>query len=94
MQAHLFISGSVQGVGYRQFVKSRAKKLGLTGWTRNLPDGRVEAVVQGEKDSIEKLITECQKGPFLAAVEKIGRADERIGEKMIDFTILPTPTEF
>lgn len=47
-------------------MRSKAKKLGLTGWVRNLKDGRVEAVVQGETEVIEKLISHCNKGPFFS----------------------------
>lgn len=71
MQAHLLITGSVQGVGYRQFVKSHAMKLGLTGWVKNTVEGSVEALVEGEKDSIEQMITLCKKGPFLAEVQDV-----------------------
>lgn len=71
MQAHVYISGFVQGVGYRQFVKSKAHELGLTGWAKNLPDGRVEAVFQGKRAKIEQMILLCRKGPMLSEVEDI-----------------------
>lgn len=71
MQAHVFVSGFVQGVGFRQFVKKTAIRLNLKGWVKNLPDGRVEAIFQGDKNSIEKMIEECDKGPFLAEVKNI-----------------------
>jgi acylphosphatase len=87
-QAHVFISGSVQGVGYRQFVKSNARKLGLTGWVRNTEDGGVEAVLQGEESMIEVMITQCKKGPFLAEVEHIGFEWEDSEEDFLDFKIL------
>lgn len=69
--AHVYISGFVQGVGYRQFVKKNAKKLGINGWVKNLPDGRVEAIFQGAKEGIEKMIEFCKKGPFLSEVEEV-----------------------
>lgn len=72
MQAHVFISGTVQGVGYRYFVRSNATKLGLTGWVRNVEDGGVEAVLQGEKEVIEQMIALCRKGPFMSEVKQIG----------------------
>ena len=86
-QAHVFISGTVQGVGYRYFVKSNAKKLGLVGWVRNAEDGGVEAVFQGEKDSIESIIELCRKGPFLSEVKNIGFEWEEIEESFVDFSI-------
>lgn len=71
MLARVFISGFVQGVGYRRFVKSAAKKLGLTGWVKNLADNRVEAILQGSKEQIEKMIAICEKGPFLSEVKNV-----------------------
>ena len=71
MTVQIFISGFVQGVGYRQFVKRTAKKIGLTGWVKNLTDGRVEAIFQGDKAKLEKIITFCKKGPFLSEVKDI-----------------------
>lgn len=70
-QAHIFIEGFVQGVGFRQFVKNKALKRGLFGWVRNLPDGRVEALLQGDKTNIETVIMLCRKGPFTASVENV-----------------------
>lgn len=87
MQYHLFISGFVQGVGYRQFVKSNAQKLDITGWVKNLPDGRVEAVVQGKKDEVTKLIELCQKGPLLSEVESVDVREEEIEKDFSDFSI-------
>lgn len=69
MVAHVFISGFVQGVGFRQFVRHHALKLGLTGWVKNLSDNRVEAVFQGSKEQIEEMISICEKGPFLSEVK-------------------------
>jgi acylphosphatase len=68
---HLFISGRVQGVGYRAWTQSTARKLALTGWVRNLTDGRVEAVVQGHPDAVDQLISDCQSGPPLARVTSL-----------------------
>ena len=71
MLVHIFISGFVQGVGFREFIKRSARKLGLTGWVRNLLDNRVEAVFCGSKEQIEKIITICRKGPFLSEVRDV-----------------------
>lgn len=74
----IFISGFVQGVGFRQFIQRIAQDLGLTGFVKNLPDNRVEAVFQSsaseEKEAekqIEKIISVCRKGPFLSEVKNV-----------------------
>jgi acylphosphatase len=71
-QAHVFISGLVQGVNFRYFVKINAQKLGLTGWVHNTEDGGVEGVFCGEKENVEELISLCKKGPMLAEVKHLG----------------------
>jgi len=71
MTAHVFISGFVQGVGFRRFVRHHALSLGLTGWVKNLPDNRVEAVFQGSKEQAAKIIAICKKGTFLSEVKDI-----------------------
>lgn len=86
-QAHLFISGYVQGVGYRYFVRSNASRLGLTGWVRNTDDNSVEAVFSGEKDVIEQMIALCRKGPFLAEVKDIEVKWEEEEEKFEEFIV-------
>ncbi len=62
-RAHIFIEGRVQGVCYRAFTRDLAFGLGLKGWVRNLHDGRVEALFEGEKGLIDKAIKECYIGP-------------------------------
>lgn len=86
-QCHVFISGNVQGVGYRYFVKSHARKLGITGWVRNTEDGGVEAVLQGEKEMIDVILEQCRKGPFLAEVEHVGFDWEEEIESYTEFLI-------
>ena len=70
-QAHVFISGRVQGVCYRAFMQDQAIKLGLNGWVRNMHDGRVEAVLEGQKEFIEQAILACKNGPPGARVTDI-----------------------
>ncbi len=60
VRAHVFFSGRVQGVFFRAFTKENAEKLGVKGWVRNLPDGRVEAVFEGPRDKVEELIYRCR----------------------------------
>lgn len=68
---HLFISGRVQGVWFRESMRQEALKQGVNGWVRNLPDGRVEAVVCGEEIPVERLLEWTRKGPPLARVNNV-----------------------
>ena len=77
---HCLITGRVQGVFYRQSTKAQAKKLGLTGWVRNLPDGRVEAVVSGPEPQVAQLIAWMQHGPKAARVDSV-QVTELVAEK-------------
>jgi len=70
-KTRVIMSGFVQGVGFRHFVKSQAVKLNLKGWVRNMSGGEVEAIFQGDKENIEKMIELCKKGPFLSEVKDI-----------------------
>lgn len=65
------IRGRVQGVGFRQMLADKARKLGVDGWCRNRNDGAVEAAFQGTRPSVESLIKFCQEGPGLARVDDI-----------------------
>lgn len=89
-QAHVYISGFVQGVGFRAFVRAKARKIGVTGWVRNLSDDRVEAVIQGEKRKIEQLIKLCGRGPFFANVSDIVVDWEEQTAEYFEFTKNPT----
>ena len=86
-EAHIMIKGFVQGVGYRKWARKEAQKAGITGWIRNLPDGSVEALLQGDKDTIEKLLNLYKKGPFLSEVEDIDTIWEAQKETFPDFSI-------
>jgi acylphosphatase len=70
-RAHFFVTGWVQGVSFRGYTRKCARGLGLTGWVRNLYDGRVEAVVEGPKDDIDALIGMVRTGPPAARVEDV-----------------------
>ncbi len=65
------VSGRVQGVGFRYFVKSEADRLGLYGYARNLGDGRVEVVVQGEVRAVDKLLKQLDIGPRYSSVSSV-----------------------
>jgi acylphosphatase len=70
-RCHVLVSGRVQGVFFRQETKEKAKRLGLTGWVRNTEEGKVEAVFEGEKEKIEKILEWMKEGPPLARVEEV-----------------------
>ncbi len=86
-RAHIFVSGRVQGVFFRAFTRDVARSFGINGWVRNLPDGRVEAVLEGKKEDIENALKEIKKGPPHAIVENIDISwDEKV-EDLKDFVI-------
>ena len=87
VRARLLISGIVQGVGYRWSCRREGQGIGVTGWVRNLDDGRVEAVVQGTKEQVERLIKWCYRGPSEARVSDIAVAYEDTLEDFKDFGI-------
>jgi len=87
VRARLLISGIVQGVGYRWSCSREAKVGGLTGWVRNLPDGRVEAVLQGTREQVERMIKWCYRGPSEAQVSDIAVSYEDALEDFKDFGI-------
>ena len=68
---HAFVSGRVQGVWYRASTQNKAQQLGLSGWVRNLTDGRVELVAEGDEQHLQQLIDWCWQGPELAEVTEI-----------------------
>jgi acylphosphatase len=68
---HILISGDVQGVGFRQFVKYQARKLNIKGWVKNLPDGKVEGMFQGSEQDLEKMIKFVKNGHPIATVKDV-----------------------
>ena len=70
------MSGRVQGVWFRDSCRRQAELEGLAGWVRNLPDGRVEAVFEGEKAAVDSLVQWCRTGPRLARVSGVELFDE------------------
>jgi Acylphosphatases len=69
--AKIYVSGLVQGVFFRAYTRNVARTLGLKGWVRNLPDGRVEIYAEGEEESLKKLVEWCKIGPPHAIVEDV-----------------------
>ena len=69
--AHVYVSGQVQGVNFRFYTRQEALRLGLAGWVRNLMDGRVEVMIQGEEEAVNEMIAWCRRGPPSARVENV-----------------------
>ena len=77
---HVFVEGRVQGVGYREFTRRRALRLGISGWVRNRSDGAVEAVVRGAASDVETLLAEMRRGPRGAGVARLRVVEHREDE--------------
>ncbi len=90
-QAHIVVSGKVQGVWYRASTQEVARALGLKGWVRNLPTGQVEILAQGDKDSIERLVEWCHQGPPAARVTAVDVEWEEPGKPFDDFSVRRDP---
>jgi len=84
-RAHVFVSGIVQGVFFRQKTKRQAESFGIAGWVRNLPDGRVEAVFEGEEEAVRALVEYCHHGPSYATVTNIDASWEDYRGEFSDF---------
>ncbi|MEW5767548.1 MAG: acylphosphatase [bacterium] len=81
VRAHIYVEGLVQGVFFRAFVRSSAINEGVFGWVKNLYDSRVEAVLEGEKEAISRVIDQCRIGPPSAVVRHVEVAwEEYTGE--------------
>ena len=71
VRAHVFISGQVQGVNFRATMRDQARRVGVEGWVRNLRDGRVEAIFEGSRAAVQRLVSWCYSGPPSAHVEQV-----------------------
>jgi acylphosphatase len=88
IRARILVSGKVQGVYYRQTTKEVAQRNGLTGWVRNLADGRVEAVFEGDESSVNKTIEWCRSGPPNARVQVVDVSFQDYVGEFSDFDIV------
>jgi acylphosphatase len=80
-RVRVVVRGRVQGVFFRAEARARADSLGLAGWIRNLPDGSVEALFEGEPELVESMVAWCRRGPSGAAVEQVVvESEEPTGE--------------
>jgi acylphosphatase len=83
----VLISGRVQGVGYRYSLAERARDLNIRGWCRNLPDGRVEAWLQGSRETIDGILDWIHQGPPSAIVEAVRVEEHAVLEPLLSETI-------
>ena len=81
------ISGRVQGVGFRYFTQNAAAREGVAGWVQNLPDGRVEAFVEGDEDAVTRVERALRSGPPGARVENVHVQDEEAAGTLKTFRI-------
>ena len=70
-RVHVFVMGDVQGLGFRQAIADKANEQGVAGWVKNLPDGRVEAVLEGPRDEVYRVVGLCRAGPKGAKVNGV-----------------------
>jgi acylphosphatase len=91
-RVHVFVSGDVQGVFFRAETRRQARELGLAGWVRNIPDGRVEAVFEGPPEAVERMVAWCRQGPTHAEVREVEVRREN-PEGLTDFDVRRTPAD-
>jgi acylphosphatase len=87
VRAHVFVSGRVQGVFFRQTTQLKAQSLGVKGWIKNLFDGRVEAIFEGEENATKELVDFSRKGPRGALVTDFSVDWETFADEFNDFEI-------
>lgn len=87
-RAHVYVHGRVQGVFFRATTRDKAIALGVKGWVKNCLDGCVEAVFEGEKDTVEKIVNWCKKGPAGAFVNRIDVHWEKCSGEFDEFSVI------
>ena len=85
---YLFIRGKVQGVFFRQAIKVIAKKNNITGWVRNLDDGRVEALLEGDSESVNTVVAWSNIGPANARVDEVKIKTKKFKNEFLSFEVL------
>ena len=86
-QAHVYVSGQVQGVFFRDSTREKAEQLGLAGWVKNLPDGRVEAHFEGPTEKVREMVRWCKEGPSHAEVEDVDTEFEASQKDLTSFEV-------
>lgn len=87
VRAHVYVSGRVQGVYFREYTRREAHKVGVTGWVRNLWDGRVEAIFEGPRQAVEHMVRWCHRGSPRAYVEHVEVHYESCTGEFTTFTV-------
>jgi acylphosphatase len=87
VRRRIVISGLVQGVAFRYYTRAKAREAGATGWVKNLPDGRVEALIEGSFSVVEEVIRWCRKGPPASRVDDIKIYEEPATGEFSEFDI-------
>lgn len=88
VRKHVLIKGNVQGVFFRMNILNLAKNLEIYGWVKNLPDGNVESVFEGNRESVERMVSFCKKGPIGSIVGDVIVKDENFTGEFKDFKII------
>ena len=86
-RVHVFVSGRVQGVFFRAATERATMGFNLTGWVKNTPDGRVEAVFEGEDENVDKMLAWCHVGPPAARVQEVITNEQPYTGEFRDFNI-------
>ena len=86
-RAHIFISGRVQGVFFRAYTERAAQERAIKGWVMNTHDGRVEAVLEGEKEKVEDMIRWCHQGSPHSRVKEVSVDWEKYSGEFKDFSV-------
>lgn len=86
-RVRVVVSGIVQGVNFRRYTQMTARSLGVMGWVRNLPDGRVEGCFEGERGGVDALVEWCRTGPPYGRVDSLALTEEEYAGEFADFAI-------
>lgn len=88
IRRRVLVSGLVQGVAFRAYTREMARTIGVSGWVQNLPDGRVEALVEGEPDRVARMVDWLKKGPPTSRVAEIHVTEETPTGELSSFEIV------
>lgn len=88
IRRHVWIRGFVQGVNFRNAAREVAEQLQIAGWIQNLADGRVEAVFEGPRDSVDRMVNWCKHGPPASRVDELEVLPEPAGGEFLRFRVV------